>query len=218
MAFKPNADFCLASTASNRWFSMFIPSRVLAEDGDGKTNSLQIGQRAILSSEACKRLLLVGESLYNALQQAPEAFLDPATRDLTRQKLAQAALHVLLDRIPAEPHVGRPPVPRAQIIGMAMNLIDERFEDHLTVQQISSSIGVSERTLRNTFEEYFGMSPVHYLKLRTLHRARSQLKAADPSSSTVTQIAVRLGIWEFGRFARDYRILFGERPSETLHK
>jgi hypothetical protein len=33
-----------------------------------------------------------------------------------------------------------------------------------------------------------------------------------------TQIAVRLGIWEFGRFFRDYRLVVGERSSETLRK
>ncbi len=35
--------------------------------------------------------------------------------------------------------------------------------------------------------------------------------------TTVTEMATRFGVWEFGRFARDYRLLFGEYPSETLH-
>ena len=32
------------------------------------------------------------------------------------------------------------------------------------------------------------------------------------------KIAVRLGIWDFGRFPRDYKILLGESPSETLRE
>jgi AraC family transcriptional regulator, ethanolamine operon transcriptional activator len=57
---------------------------------------------------------------------------------------------------------------------------------------------------------------VRYLNLRTLHQIRKELKAADPSVATVTEISTQFGAWQFGRMARDYRLLFGELPSETL--
>ena len=79
-------------------------------------------------------------------------------------------------------------------------------------------VGVSERTLRTAFEEYFGVGPTKYLKIRTLHEARKALIAADPFATSVTDIAARLGIWEFGRFSHDYKTLFGELPSQTLRK
>jgi len=34
--------------------------------------------------------------------------------------------------------------------------------------------------------------------------------------TTVTEIVTRFGVWNFGRCAADYRLLFGEYPSETL--
>jgi AraC-like DNA-binding protein len=59
---------------------------------------------------------------------------------------------------------------------------------------------------------------VRYLNRRTLHQARRALRAADPTVTTVTEIATQFGVWQLGRFARDYRYLFGELPSETLRK
>ena len=82
------------------------------------------------------------------------------------------------------------------------------------MEQLAAVAGVSERTLRGAFRGYFGAAPVQYLNQRTLHMVRRALKAADPSVTTVTH--VEFGVWELGRFARDYSYLFGELPSETL--
>ena len=86
---------------------------------------------------------------------------------------------------------------------------DSAFED-------STAAGVSERTLRNAFNEYFGVGPSRYLQLRRLRAVRRALRAADPEQESVTGVLVRHGEWEFSRFARRYRQLFGELPSETL--
>jgi AraC-like DNA-binding protein len=37
-------------------------------------------------------------------------------------------------------------------------------------------------------------------------------------SATVTEIATGLGFVELGRFSVEYRRMFGESPSETLHR
>ena len=60
------------------------------------------------------------------------------------------------------------------------------------------------------------MSPAKYLKRYRLTQARLRLRAADPVETTVTDVAVSWGFWELGRFAVDYRRLFGECPSQTL--
>jgi hypothetical protein len=38
----------------------------------------------------------------------------------------------------------------------------------------------------------------------------------DAAVMTVSGVATQFGIWEFGRLANDYQLLFGELPSETL--
>ncbi len=59
------------------------------------------------------------------------------------------------------------------------------------------------------------MSPKQYLLLRRMHLARRALRDSAPGETTVTDIATRHGFWQFGRFAGEYRSLFGEAPSTT---
>jgi hypothetical protein len=57
------------------------------------------------------------------------------------------------------------------------------------------------------------------MTLRRLHQVREALRNAEPDELTVTSVAAQYGFWQFGRFAGQYRRLFGELPSDTLsHK
>jgi AraC-like DNA-binding protein len=82
--------------------------------------------------------------------------------------------------------------------------------------EVCAAIGASGRTLRQHCQEQLGMTPHQYLWLRRMNFARRALAAADPATATVTGIALDNGFWELGRFAVQYRRLFGESPSVTL--
>lgn len=76
--------------------------------------------------------------------------------------------------------------------------------------------GVSERTLEYAFRAQLGITPARYLRVRRLNGARSELRSSSPGDARVADVAMRHGFWELGRFAREYRELFGELPSQTL--
>jgi len=86
----------------------------------------------------------------------------------------------------------------------------------LYLAEICAAVGTSERTLRNCCHEHLGMGPIRYLWLRRMQLARHALLEADRTDATVTAIATEYGFWELGRFAAEYRTLFGESPSATL--
>jgi hypothetical protein len=45
-----------------------------------------------------------------------------------------------------------------------------------------------------------------------MHLAHRALVQSEPGTATVTSIAMANGFWELGRFAVEYRTLFGEPP------
>jgi AraC-like DNA-binding protein len=87
------------------------------------------------------------------------------------------------------------------------------FQSELCVE-----LGIGERSLRRLFDEHFGMSPARYLRLRRLNQARRGLLYGDAACKSVTEVGVRYGFFDLGRFAADYRALFGELPSATLRR
>jgi len=211
-------EFCLAADSWRRWCSLYIPNEALAgANGDAPAAVSPVRGVCRLPDQRVERLRSVIQKLDDAAQQAPDAFQSAAAQKAARQKLIPEIRAMLAVPHEFEPTLGRHAVPRNQIIRKSMDYVDHHDGDHISVGQLATAAGVSERTLRDAFLGYFGASPVRYLNRRTLHQVRRALKAADPSAATVTGIATQFGVWELGRFARDYSFLFGERPSDTLH-
>ena len=76
--------------------------------------------------------------------------------------------------------------------------------------------GVSAYTLSKAFHKRHGTSPMRFLKQRRLEAAQRALLAAEPSRTTVTDVAMYFGFCHLSQFAIDYRKAFQELPSETL--
>lgn len=84
-----------------------------------------------------------------------------------------------------------------------------------SIVDVCAAVGVSERTLQYAFRDGLGLSPVAYLRVLRLNQVRAMLRDPDRPPGTVTEAAMRWGFFHLGRFAGDYRRLFGETPAET---
>jgi AraC-like DNA-binding protein len=104
----------------------------------------------------------------------------------------------------------------AQIMQRLHAVLDRFPDEPLELTDLCLAVGTTLRTLHICCQEFLGMGPARYLRLRRMHLARRALLDSGPGMSSVTEIALRYGFWELGRFARYYRQVFGETPSATL--
>ena len=74
---------------------------------------------------------------------------------------------------------------------------------------------VSARGLQAQFQAQHGMSPMQYLRQVRLDMAHDALRAGN---LPVTEVAYDAGFSNVGRFARAYRLRFGELPSQTRER
>ncbi len=88
----------------------------------------------------------------------------------------------------------------------------------LNAPALCAEVGVSQRTLEYAFKERLGTSPMEFIRRLKLHAARRALLAGERGGPTVTEIAMTFGFYQLGRFATEYRALFGELPSTTLSR
>jgi AraC-like DNA-binding protein len=104
----------------------------------------------------------------------------------------------------------------AAVAKRAIDLMQAHPETPWSTAELARATGASARALQRAFERSGQPSPMMYLRRLRLYRVHAELAANSPDAVTVTTVASRWGFVHLGRFAGQYRQLFGETPSETL--
>lgn len=86
--------------------------------------------------------------------------------------------------------------------------------DPISLADIAAAADVPVRTLLDSFKRFRDTSPIRYLKDVRLDLAHTRLQAGG--NVTAASVAFEAGFNHLGRFASDYAMRFGEKPSETL--
>jgi len=97
-------------------------------------------------------------------------------------------------------------------------VLPKYIDQKLSLRALCAELRVPERTLRAYCDKVLGVSPAQYIWLQRLNRARAALQCANPSITTVSEVARNNQFLEPGRFSVTYRTLFGESPSVTLQR
>ncbi|ALD91035.1 AraC family transcriptional regulator [Cupriavidus gilardii CR3] len=133
------------------------------------------------------------------------------------QSLQDAVIFAMLKEIPhnysvylARRHAG--PSPRH--VRRAIEYIHANARAALGLADIALAARVSIRTLQAGFARFKGFTPMGYVKRVRLEGVHADLRTAGAEQS-IADIARRWGFSHLGQFARDYRMAFGETPSQT---
>jgi AraC family transcriptional regulator, ethanolamine operon transcriptional activator len=142
----------------------------------------------------------------------PRLLRDPAAAGGLERQVVKA----LLSEFEAgrEPEV---PSPSRALARKAEAFLRQNRAEPPTIRALCDAIDASERTLHEAFREHLGTTPKAYLKTLRLNAARHDLLTAV-ERKRVTDVALDWGFLHFGWFSQDYKRLFGETPSETLHR
>ena len=206
------------SSGSASWGSMSLP--IEDESALGETFAgydLAPPRNAMLTTpppSAMARLQRLHAAAGQLAEDAPEIIAQPEAARGLEQALIEAMVGCLRE---AEDREDRSAQCRhSQIMRRFRREVEENPDQPLYIPELCATIGVSDRTLRVCCQEQLGMSPKRYLLLRRMNLAQRALRDAAPGTTSVTEVATEYGFWQFGRFAGEYRSLFGESPSATL--
>ncbi|OIH92448.1 hypothetical protein BIU90_11230 [Curtobacterium sp. MCBA15_001] len=99
---------------------------------------------------------------------------------------------------------------------LAVAFIEAHADQPLTVTLIASASDFSIRGLQDAFQRTYDQTPTAYLRETRLRRTREQLLLTHPGESSIAEVARAWGFTHLGRFAAEYKSLFGEYPKTTL--
>ncbi len=133
-----------------------------------------------------------------------------------RDDLLNRIIHTISGGAPFDP--SKTNTERAQALEQAVSAIKVQPAEVLTVAALRRISGASERTLHYAFVERYGIPPARFMKACRLNGARKDLCGINSLAPKVSDIANKWGFWHLGQFAKDYRLWFGELPSETCRR
>lgn len=106
---------------------------------------------------------------------------------------------------------------RESILDDLVNWIRANSHRPLHLAELEQRSGYSERSLRNAFQERFGCPPKQWIRRTRMESARRRLLDPLPGDS-VSSIAQEHGYQHVSQFSRDFRCVFGQRPSLVMRQ
>lgn len=207
-AYGPGSEHEGVGIRTPWWSAITMPSELAATLDSSDATEMGRGERRLYAADAVATLagtirqantLIAQGATGSHVSHNLEAALRADLADVLAVGPAAAPSESATDKVVAEC------IEAARALGPVPNVVE-----------LAEEVGASGRWIRAAFNQRFGMPPSAWFRVRALHGVRRELTSANPSQTSVTEIAMNWGFWHLGRFAGTYRRHFGELPSETL--
>ncbi len=101
-------------------------------------------------------------------------------------------------------------VPPARHLSRAKDLVDTRYAEPLSVEEMARAAGLSRAHFSREFRRAFGEPPHAYLLTRRLERAAALLRNTDRS---VAEVCFSVGLQSVGSFTTSFTTTYGLSPT-----
>ena len=221
-----------ANTTINLYTPKNFSARLVHIDNQGLR--MIMGEKAASSLIAdLEYLAKAGNELqkYKNLAQIIDEQLDDLNShrdELEDEELAKKVVDALVEGISAFKHanISQPgpaiePQPSTQarhfdLLMYTLDLILTDKNSQLSIAKLAEIGSVSIRTLEYIFKDFLGLSPKEYMIAIRLNKVHYQLQRESNGSRLIRDIIQEFGVVNTGRFAKEYRLFFGQSPSQTL--
>jgi AraC-like DNA-binding protein len=196
-------------------FDVEIVSRVLAAMFDGaKLNKLELAPLLDLSTGPGVTFHLLAQSIASGMLDARLFGPSPLAMSL----LVEAALRLIFEHVPHRLsfRLNRDLLQVApRHVKQAIDFMHANLHRPLTMMDVAEAAGVSVRSLQMGFRQFKDTTPAAYLRRIRLEAVHAELSLSE-NRLPVSEVALKWGFTQMGRFAAQYRARFGGYPSETV--
>ena len=154
------------------------------------------------------------EDEWQSILDKPHIYKDNNKLQLLENKIIDAIESALCEQVAQVQNLTKGEKTAFKIKYFLLNSLEE----NITIADLAKQFDISDKTLESSFKSLFGITPKHFLNLLKLNRAHEDLQLAESNTTNVSEIAMKWGFPNFGRFSKNYKALFGVLPSETLSK
>ncbi|QOF74507.1 helix-turn-helix transcriptional regulator (plasmid) [Aminobacter sp. SR38] len=221
LVYRGEPGTTLSATGSHERLSLWIPAKSLNQRlaallGGPVPKDLAfepVFDWGAMPAQSLRRLMkLMVEEL-----GAPTPF---SGSELASRSFTDLMLYTLLRAVPHNhsdhlARTGSSAIPGT--IRRAEAYIHAHLEEPIALHEVAEAAGCSVRSLQLGFRRFRETTPLASIRLARLVAVRDALRSGD-IAGTVTDLALRFGFTNPGRFAHDYKAVFGETPREALRR
>lgn len=178
--------------------------QVVIEDSQSGDLKLSCGLRVIDMNPTISEVAL---RLLNLLRSKQDTFIlgDQVKRELV-YRVVQACGGEFIKNLSAM-------ASRNGVIYTICEIIQRDYYRNLTVQELAKQAGMSISLFHQTFKKVTNYSPLQYIKITRLHKARELIMN---NKMGVAEAAYEVGYVSASQFSREFKRLFGIPPKSSI--
>ncbi|MBB3260125.1 AraC-like DNA-binding protein [Paraburkholderia bannensis] len=221
MQLGPGEEFRFYTPEAMHYVGVSLPAETMFE-----LVAVTIGEEA--ARQLRRNVVPFPAEAAQALRQRLAPFLDASERDgaafahpASIKRFQDEVLSVLLGLL--ESATGLPSrdlthATYSDIVKRCERITEDNTQESLTVLDLCRMLRCSRRTLQTSFQRVANVTPVEYLRSIRLNAVHRLLRSTSADELRIGDAAARWGFTHLSYFAREYRDLFGELPSQTVRK